>query len=111
MPERNAFVASETTSKKRGSPRRQVGQVTSHNRSKTIKVIVESLVKHPMYGKYIRTRTVCHVHDEANEARTGDTVEIAECRPYSKTKHWRLVRVVEKSRTGEAAPLSAGTEG
>jgi small subunit ribosomal protein S17 len=54
-------------------------------------------VKHHRYGKYIRRRTICHVHDEANESRTGDHVEIMETRPLSKTKTWRLVKVVAKA--------------
>jgi small subunit ribosomal protein S17 len=83
------------------------GRVLAHNRDKTIKVVVESMTKHPMYGKYMKRRTVCHVHDEQNLARTGDVVEIQECRPISKTKHFRLVSVVEKSRTGEVTPTGA----
>lgn len=85
------------------------GRVLAHNRDKTIKVVVESMTKHPMYGKYMKRRTVCHVHDEQNLAKTGDVVEIQECRPISKTKSFRLVSVVEKSRTGEVTP--AGAEG
>ncbi len=65
--------------------------------SKTRRVEIPRLVKHPRYGKYIRRRTVCHVHDESNESRLGDTVEIMETRPLSKTKNWRLVRVVTKA--------------
>lgn len=78
--------------------KRQVvrGVVVSDKRDKTIKVIVESLVKHPKYGKYVRKRTTLHVHDEKNEAREGDIVEVMECRPISKTKHWRLVRIVQR---------------
>ena len=94
---------------KRGSPRKMTGRVLAHNRDKTIKVVVESMTKHPMYGKYMKRRTVCHVHDEQNLAKTGDVVEIQECRPISKTKSFRLVSVVEKSRTGEVTP--AGAEG
>ena len=101
---------SEATSKvKRGSPRKMTGKVLAHNRNKTVKVVVESISKHPTYGKYMKHRTVCHVHDEQNLAKTGDIVEIQECRPISKTKHFRLVKVVEKSRTGEVTP--AGAEG
>lgn len=85
------------------------GRVLSHSRDKTIKVVVESMTKHPMYGKYMKRRTVCHVHDEQNLAKTGDVVQIQECRPISKTKHFRLVSVIEKSRTGEVTP--AGAEG
>jgi small subunit ribosomal protein S17 len=54
-------------------------------------------VKHRRYGKYVRRRTVCHAHDENNESRLGDTVEIMETRPISKMKHWRLVRVLIKA--------------
>ncbi len=58
------------------------------------------LVKHPKYGKYIRRRTVVVVHDEGNESQVGDRVEIIPCRPMSKTKRWKVVRVVEKSVNG-----------
>lgn len=92
----------------RGSPRKLTGQVLSHGRNKTIKVVVASIVRHPTFGKYRKRRTVCHVHDEQNQALTGDTVEIQECRPISKTKHWRLVRVVEKGRAGEVTAIGAG---
>lgn len=104
-------MASDTNKEtsKRGSPRRLIGVVATSTRNKTIKVIVESMHKHPKYGKYLRKRTVCHAHDETNQAQSGDSVEIQECRPISKTKCWRLVRVVEKSRTGQAA--ATGAEG
>ena len=72
----------------------RTGFVESAKRDKTIKVVMERQVKHPKYGKYIRRRTKLHAHDEANLAKIGDQVEIMECRPISKTKHWRLVRVV-----------------
>jgi small subunit ribosomal protein S17 len=65
--------------------------------NKTRRVEIPRLVKHPRYGKYIRRRTVCHVHDETNASHKGDTVEIMESRPLSKTKHWRLLRVVAKA--------------
>ena len=73
------------------------GVVESDSRDKTRKVVINYLAKHPKYGKYIRRRTVLHVHDEANESHRGDRVEVAPCRPMSKTKRWQLVRVVEKS--------------
>lgn len=60
-------------------------------------VAIERKVKHPLYGKFIRRTTKLHVHDENNEAKLGDVVEIRECRPLSKTKSWTLVRVVEKA--------------
>ena len=76
---------------------------------KTISVAVERLVKHPNYGKYVRRTTKLLAHDEKNECREGDLVAIAECRPLSRRKAWRLVRVVERaarpeSETGGAAP-------
>ena len=80
-----------------------VGVVTKDKMDKTRRVEIPRLVKHPRYGKYIKRRTVCYVHDENNETRNGDTVEIMESRPLSKTKHWRLVRVVKK------APVAAQT--
>ncbi|HEY7159342.1 MAG TPA: 30S ribosomal protein S17 [Gemmataceae bacterium] len=81
----------------RGNRRVAVGVVTSDKMNKTRRVEIPRLVKHPRYGKYIKRRTVCHVHDEQNESRLGDTVEIMETRPLSKTKNWRLVRIVTKA--------------
>ena len=97
----------------RGKRRVAVGLVTSDKMNKTRRVEIPRLVKHQRYGKYIRRRTICHVHDESNESHAGDTVEIMETRPLSKTKHWRLVRVVSKAPTGgTAAPeqIPASTE-
>ena len=82
------------------------GVVASDKGDKTIKVVVEYQQKHPKYGKYLKRRTVLHAHDEKNEAREGDTVEIAECRPLSKTKHHRLLRIVQKAPE-KAVQLSA----
>ena len=73
------------------------GVVASDKGDKTIKVVVNYQTKHPKYGKYLKRRTVLHAHDERNEAREGDLVEIAESRPLSKTKHHRLLRIVEKA--------------
>jgi small subunit ribosomal protein S17 len=73
---------------------RRTGVVTSDKRNKTRTVEVSFSARHPKYGKYLRNRTVLHVHDEGNESRAGDVVEIAECRPVSKTKSWTVVRVV-----------------
>src|ERR1051325_11406851 len=75
----------------------KVGYVASDKRDKTRKVIVEYLAKMRKYGKYVRRRTAFQVHDPANDAKLGDTVEIAPCRPISKTKSWRLVRVIERA--------------
>src|SRR5947207_5381180 len=92
----------------RGKRRVEIGVVTSDKMQKTRRVEIPRLVKHVRYGKYIRRRTICHVHDEQNESHTGDTVEIMESRPLSKTKCWRLVRVVRQVQRGlpqlEAAP-------
>jgi small subunit ribosomal protein S17 len=73
------------------------GVVASDKGNKTIKVVVEYQTRHPKYGKYLKRRTVLHAHDETNDAKEGDTVEITECRPLSKTKHHRLLRVVERA--------------
>src|SRR5436190_23459068 len=80
----------------RGRRRVATGVVTSDKMNKTRRVEIPRLVKHPRYGKYIRRRTVCHVHDEKNESHVGDLVEIMESRPLSRMKHWRLVRIVSK---------------
>ena len=69
--------------------------VTSDKSKKTLTVKVERLVKHPLYRKYVRRRTILKVHDEAEEAKVGDKVEVEFTRPLSKTKRWRLVRVVD----------------
>ncbi len=73
------------------------GRVISDRMDKSITVQVERRVKHPIYGKYIRRSTKVHAHDENNECRIGDTVVVEQCRPISKTKKWRLVRVVERA--------------
>jgi small subunit ribosomal protein S17 len=73
------------------------GIVVSDRGDKTIRVKMEWMYKHPKYGKYLKKATKVGVHDEKNEAKAGDIVEIAECRPISKTKTWRLVKVVEKA--------------
>ena len=87
----------DTQTEERGSRRTAIGQVTSAKMNKTRRVELPRLVKHARYGKYIKRRTICHVHDEKNESQLGDTVEIMETRPFSKTKHWRLIRVVVKA--------------
>ena len=89
--------------KKRKKRPARIGVVTSDKRDKTITVTVSYSVRHPKYGKYIRRRTVLHAHDEKNEAATGDKVEIVLCRPISKTKSWRLVRVLHRAPSGGAA--------
>jgi small subunit ribosomal protein S17 len=85
---------------------RRVGVVQSAARNKTRTVSIAYLVRHPKYGKFLRNRTVLHVHDEKNESAVGDRVEIAECRPISKTKSWVLVRVVEKAPAASTLHLT-----
>ena len=74
----------------------KIGVVTSNKMDKTITVSVQRKVKHPIYGKFVKKTTRFHAHDEKNECSIGDTVRIMETRPYSKSKKWRLVEVVEK---------------
>lgn len=74
------------------------GRVVSDKMDKTVTVLVERRVKHPLYGKVIRLSKKYHAHDEANECREGDTVVIEECRPLSKTKAWKVTKLVEKAR-------------
>jgi small subunit ribosomal protein S17 len=73
------------------------GQVVSNKMDKTIAVAIERVVRHPTYGKYIRRTTKLLAHDENNEAREGDTVRIAPCRPLSRRKSWRVVAVLERA--------------
>lgn len=74
-----------------------VGKVVSNKMDRTIVVLVERQVQHPMYKKYIRRSKKFHAHDEANSCQEGDQVMIEECRPISKTKTWRLVKIVERA--------------
>jgi len=74
-----------------------IGQARRPRATRIGIVTIEYLMRHPKYGKYLRRRTVLHAHDEKNECRLGDKVEVMECRPISKTKHWRLVRIVERA--------------
>ena len=83
------------------------GVVTSAKMDKTITVRVNRLVKHPLYGKYIKRKTVIHAHDEANTCNEGDLVEVAFTRPLSKLKRWRLTRVVKAA----PAPIDAAAGG
>ena len=73
------------------------GKVVSHSREKTIAVLIERRVRHPIYKKYIKRSTKVHAHDANNECGLGDTVRIVESKPFSKTKHWALLEVIEKS--------------
>lgn len=84
-------------------PRRiLVGVVTGDKASKTRRVEIKRLVRHPRYTKIIRKTTVCHAHDENNESQVGDLVEIEESRPLSKLKRWKLVKIVQKNKSAVA---------
>lgn len=88
-----------------------IGIVTSDKMQKTRRVEIPRLVKYPKYGKYVRRRTVCYVHDENNQSGMGDTVEIVESRPMSKLKRWALVKVVTRSKMSDVSVgKSVGTE-
>ena len=73
------------------------GRVVSNKMNKTVTILVERQVKHPLYGKYIRRSTKLHAHDEDNACNEGDVVRVSECRPLSKTKNWRVVKVVARA--------------
>jgi small subunit ribosomal protein S17 len=73
------------------------GTVVSNSMQKTIAVVVERLVKHPQYSKYVRRTTKLLAHDENNMSQKGDVVSITECRPYSKRKAWRLVEIIKRA--------------
>lgn len=79
-------------------PRSFVGKVVSDQRAKTITVLVERRAKHELYGKIVARSNKYHAHDETNQYKIGDVVEISECRPISKTKSWTVTRLVEKAR-------------
>lgn len=90
----------------------EVGVVTSDKMAKTRRVEIDRLVPHPKYGKFLKRRTVCYAHDEANETRVGDVVEIMATRPLSKTKRWRITRIVRPgSQRGLAEPPAAESAG
>ena len=79
------------------SNRTMVGEVVSSAMDKSITVVTERKVKHPVYGKFMRRSTKIHAHDEANECQAGDKVLVEQCRPISKTKTWRLVKILERA--------------
>jgi small subunit ribosomal protein S17 len=91
-------MSTETTEMERNLRKERVGIVTSDKMSKSITVVVERQVKHPKYGKFVKRSSKFMAHDEKSEAHIGDTVRIAETRPMSKLKRWRLVEVVERAK-------------
>ncbi|MFL6714334.1 MAG: 30S ribosomal protein S17 [Sulfurifustis sp.] len=91
----NETAKTESASK---AARTVTGRVVSNKMQKTITVQVERRLQHPKYGKFLTRRTKLHAHDEKNESKEGDVVMIEQCRPLSKTKTWRLVKIVERAR-------------
>jgi small subunit ribosomal protein S17 len=87
-----------TATQARGIRKVWQGRVTSNKMEKTVVVTVENRVRHPLYGRTMSRRTKFKAHDEANEARIGDTVEIVECRPISKDKRFRVSRIVQRAK-------------
>ena len=85
-----------------GKTRKVVGRVISDRMDKSVTVAIERLVRHPVYGKYIRRTTKVLAHDEDNGCRQGDTVAISECRPLSRRKSWQVVEVVTRAASDEA---------
>ncbi len=112
-----ASEKSQTTSPATATPAKTTGRrvlqgiVTRDKMNKTRRVEVERLVQHPRYGKYIKRRTICYVHDENNESHLGDTVEIIESRPLSRLKRWRLVRIVKRAPSRTLAQLEGSVAG
>lgn len=101
----NASPAAERAARKT-----VVGRVVSDKMNKTIVVQVERIVRDPRFGKYLKRYSKCYAHDDKRAAKTGDRVELAETRPLSKLKRWRLVAVLEKAAV-EAAPAAPETKG
>jgi small subunit ribosomal protein S17 len=91
-------VGNNTSTPSRGIRKVWQGRVTSDKMDKTVVVTVENRVRHPLYGRTMSRRTKFKAHDEANEARIGDTVEIVECRPMSKDKRFRVSRIVQRAK-------------
>ncbi|HEV3153640.1 MAG TPA: 30S ribosomal protein S17 [Candidatus Baltobacteraceae bacterium] len=86
------------TTQRRTARRTKQGRVVSDKMDKTIVVLSETRVPHPVYGKIVRKSVKFKAHDEQNDAKIGDTVRIMECRPMSKDKRWRLIEVVERAK-------------
>ncbi len=90
-------MSEETKEVSERGRRTVTGQVVSDKMDKTVSVSIERLIKHPVYGKYIRRTTKVLAHDESNECKAGDRVTISECRPMSKRKAWQVVNIVERA--------------
>ena len=89
----------QEATKQEANKRTHTGRVVSDKMQKTVTVLVERRMKHPLYGKYVTKTKKYHAHDENGDFHEGDLVEIEECRPLSKTKAWRVTKLLEKART------------
>jgi small subunit ribosomal protein S17 len=94
----NTSGAATISEDERGNRKRVIGVVSSDKMNKTRVVAVTELFRHPKYGKYVKRTQKFHVHDEKNDSKEGDKVEIVESRPLSKTKRWRLIQVLERAQ-------------
>jgi small subunit ribosomal protein S17 len=97
---------SSATPGSRNQRRTQIGFVTSRSGDKTVKVTVAYKTPHPLYHKVVNRQTVLHVHDEKNETKVGDKVEVMETRPLSRLKRWRVIAVIQKAVTTDAVAVS-----
>jgi small subunit ribosomal protein S17 len=111
MADTNTTPAAGEKAEKTTGRRVLEGVVTRDKMAKTRRVEVQRLVRHPKYGKFVKRRTVCYVHDEKNESHLGDTVEIVESRPLSKTKRWELVKIVKKAPSRTLSNLEGAVAG
>ena len=97
---------STVTEGQRSSRRTQIGFVTSRSGDKSVKVTVAYKTPHPLYHKVVNRQTVLHVHDEKNETKVGDKVEVMETRPLSRLKRWRVISIIQKAVTTDAVAIS-----
>lgn len=97
---------SSSATGQRNSRRTQIGFVSSRSGDKSVKVTVAYKTPHPLYHKVVNRQTVLHVHDEKNETKVGDKVEVMETRPLSRLKRWRIVSVIQKAITSDAVAIS-----
>jgi small subunit ribosomal protein S17 len=110
-------MADTTTTPATAAPTKTTGRrvllgiVTRDKTTKTRRVEVERLVRHPKYGKFVKRRTICYAHDEKNESHLGDTVEIIESRPISKLKRWQLIKIVVKAPSRTLSNLEGAVAG
>ena len=104
-------VTTPSEAEDRGARRVVTGIVTRDKSDKTRRVEFQRLVRHSKYGKFVKRRTVCYIHDEKNESALGDTVEVMECRPLSRTKRWRLVKIVTRAPSRTLSGLEGAVAG